>query len=63
MLKVELLIDDDKENEEMVSREVLRILMENGIQISKCNIEHAKRIYKKPELVEVQIPEFLKKCT
>lgn len=60
MLKVELWIDDEEKNEEMVSNQILRTIMENGIKITNLNIEHMKLAYKKPEIKEIQIPEFLR---
>lgn len=61
MLKVELWIDDSADNEEMISKEIMRLITENGIKVSTLNIDRMKREYKKPEIKEIQIPDFLKK--
>ena len=61
MLKVELVIDDEESREEMIGREVMCLVNENGVKINRLNIDRMNPQYIKPELKEITIPDFLKK--
>ena len=58
MLKVELWINDDPKKEDIVSKGIMKILMENEIHTNDLQINRIP-VIKEPELKEIKVPEFL----
>lgn len=61
MLRIGFIMKDDREKEEMMCKEVMRLVTENGIQLESLEINHMKGTCPELQIKEIQIPEFMKK--